>query len=48
MATCWNIYVQTLSQPNFDHNMEIHYLSVHEHEVEVATSTRKHWLVYGI
>ena len=29
MATCWNIYVQTLSQSNFHHNMEIHYLSVH-------------------
>ena len=23
------IYVQTLSQSNFHHNMEIHYLSVH-------------------
>ena len=29
MTTCWNIYVQTLSQSNFHHNMEIHYLSVH-------------------
>ena len=24
-----NVYVQTLSQSNFHHNMEIHYLSVH-------------------
>ena len=29
MAICWNVYVQTLSQSNFHHNMEIHYLSVH-------------------
>ena len=32
MATVWNIYVQTLSQSNFHHYMEIleiHYLSVH-------------------